>query len=83
MYVYYQVSKECFTLWSLLDLQTFERFQHLYSNPILNYVLNFWLAEKYFEASWKSGLAKTGPARLVSPPLHSNDLNTVSHLFQP
>ena len=67
--MYCEVSKEGFTLQSLLDLRTFEVFQHSYSSPILNHALNFWLAKQYFEPSWKSGLAKTGPAGPVTPPL--------------
>ena len=38
------VSKDRFTLWSLLDLQTFEVFQGLYSSCILKYAFDFWLA---------------------------------------
>ena len=64
-----QVSKDGFTLWSLLDLRTFEISQGSYSSPILNHAFDFWLAEKYFKSPWKSGPAKTRPAGLVPPPL--------------
>ena len=67
--MHYEVSKDGFTLWSLLDLQTFEAFQGSYSSPILNHTFDFWLAEKYFEPSWKSSPAKIGLAGLVLPPL--------------
>ena len=55
MYALLQVSKDGFTLWSLLDLQT--------------YAFDFWFAEKYFKLPWKSAPAKTGPARPVLLPL--------------
>ena len=43
------VTKDGFTLWSLLDLQTFKVFQI----HILDHVFEFWLAEKYFKPLWK------------------------------
>ena len=49
-------------LWSLFDIQTFEVIQDQYSSLILNHAFDFWLAEKYFEPSWRSSLVKTGPA---------------------
>ena len=49
----------------LLDLQTFEAFKVC----ILNHAFDYWLADKCFEPTWKSGPAKTGPARPVPPPL--------------
>ena len=67
--MHYEVSKDGFTLQSLLDLQTFEALQGSYSSPILNHTFDFWLAEKYFEPSWKSSLAKTGLAGPVLLPL--------------
>ena len=67
--MHYEVSKDGFTLQGLVNLQTFEVFQGLHSSPILNYAFDFWLAEKYFEPSWKSGPAKTGPAGPVPSPL--------------
>ena len=66
--MHYEVSKDNFTVWSLLNLRTFEVFQGLHSSPILSHAFDFWLAEKYFEPSWKSGLAKTelaGPVPLL------------------
>ena len=54
---------------SLVDLRTFEAFQGSYFSPILNHAFDFWLAEEYFESSWKSDPAKTGPARPVPSPL--------------
>ena len=67
--MHYKVSKDGFILRSLLDLRTFEVFQDPYSSPTLNHAFDFWLAEKYFQPSWKSGPAKTGPAGLVPLPL--------------
>ena len=43
--MHYEVSKDGFTLWSLLDLGTFEVFQDLYYRPILNHAFDYWLAE--------------------------------------
>ena len=67
--MYYEVSKDDFTLRSLLDLRTFKVFQGSYSSPILNHAFDFSLTEKYFEPFWKSGLAKTEPTGPVLPPL--------------
>ena len=67
--VHYEVSKDGFTVWGLLDLRTFKVFHGSYSRPILNCAFDLWLAEKYFEPTWKSGSAKIGPARLVPLPL--------------
>ena len=39
---------------------------------VLNHLFDFWLAEKYFEPSWKKGLAKTGLARQVPPSLQQH-----------
>ena len=64
----YKVWKNGFTLRSLLDLRTFEVFQSSHSNPALKHSFDFWLAERYFEPSWKSGPAKTGLAGSVPPP---------------
>ena len=49
--MHYQVSKDDFTLQSLLDLQTFKVFQGSYFSPIVNHVFDFWLAGKCFEPS--------------------------------
>ena len=65
--VHYEISKDGFIYQSLLDLQSFEAFQGLYSSHILNHVFEFWLARKYFEPLWKNDQAKTGPARAVPP----------------
>ena len=62
--MHYEVSKDGLILQSLVNLQTFKVFQGLYSSHILKHAFDFWLAEKYFELSWKSILAKTGPAKL-------------------
>ena len=67
--MHYEVSKD-FTVWSLLDLRTFEVFQGSHSSPILNHAFDFWLAEKCFEPSWKSGMAKTRLAGPVPLPLN-------------
>ena len=67
--MHYEVSNDDFTFWSLLDLQTFKVIQGLHSRLILNHAFNLWLAEKYFEPSWKSASAKTGPAVPVPLPL--------------
>ena len=67
--MHYKVSKNDFTLWSLLELQTYEVSQGSYSRPIPNYGIDFWLAGKYFELPWKSGLAETRLDRPVPPPL--------------
>ena len=54
LYMHYEVSKDDFTLRSLLNHQTSEVFQGLYSSTFLtSYVFDFWLAEKYFKTSWK------------------------------
>ena len=71
--MHYEVSKDDSTLWSLLDLRTYEVFQGLYTSPILNHAFDFWLAEKYFELPQKSGPAKTGPAGPILPPLYNAD----------
>ena len=63
--MHYEVSKDGFTLRSLHGLRTFKVFQGSHSSPILNYAFDFWLAEKYFKPSWKSGPAKTQPVGLV------------------
>ena len=48
--MHHEVSKDDFTLWSLLNHQTSEVFQGLYSSPFLtSYVFDFWLAEKYLK----------------------------------
>ena len=67
--MHYEVSNDDFTFRSLLDLQTFKVIQGLHSRPILNHAFDFWLAEKYFEPSWKSGSAKTGTPVPVPLPL--------------
>ena len=64
-----EVSKDDATLWCLLDLWTFEAFQGSYSSPLLT-MHWFLVSWKYSEPSWKSGPAKTRPARLVLPPLN-------------
>ena len=66
--------KGWFTLWSLLDPQTFESiprfiFQPLDFSPILNHAFDFLLAEKCFEPPWISDPAKTGPDGPVLLPL--------------
>ena len=70
--MYYKILKGRFYSQSLLDLQTFQVFQSSYSSPVLNHLFDFWLAEKYFEPSWKKGLAKTGLARQVPPSLQQH-----------
>ena len=47
--MHYEVSKDHFTLWSLLDLRTFEVFQGLHSRLFLNHAFDFWLDDKCFE----------------------------------
>ena len=69
--MHYEVSKDGFTLLSLLDLRTYEVFQGLHSRPTLNHTFDFWLDENYFEPSCKSGLAKTGPTGPVPASLHN------------
>ena len=69
--MHYKVSKDGFTLQHLLNLQTYEVFQGLYSRPTLNHTFDFWLNENYFEPSWKSVPAKTEPAGPVPPPLYN------------
>ena len=49
--MHYKVSKDGFTLQSLLDRRTLKVFQGLHSRPMLNYAFDFWLAKKYFEPS--------------------------------
>ena len=49
-----RVSKDGFTLRSLLGLQTFEVFQGSYFSPILNHAFGFWLAENISEPPWKN-----------------------------
>ena len=46
----------------------FQVFQGLYFSLIPNHAFDFWLAEESFEPSWKSGQAKTRPARPVFHP---------------
>ena len=75
--MHYKVSKDGFTLQSLLDLRTFKVFQDSCFSPILNLAFVFWLAEKYFGPSWKSGLAKTEPTGpVLQPLLMSASVNT-------
>ena len=79
----YKVWNDGFTLWSLLDLRTFKAFPSSYSSPVLNHLFDFWLAEKYSEPSWKSGLAKTGPSGQVPPPLcHKTTFSSFACVFQ-
>ena len=77
--MHYEVSKDVFILQSLLDLQTYKVFQGSYSRPILNHAFDFWLDEKHFEPSCKTGPTKTGSAGLVPPP--SGDRNHKSGLL--
>ena len=66
--MHYEISKDGSTLQSSLDLRTFEAFQGSHSSPILNHAIDFWLDEKYFDSSWKSGPAKPDqPDRFRQP----------------
>ena len=69
--IHYEVSKDGFTLQSLyLTFELLKYFKiHIATSPILNHAFDFWLAEKYFEPSWISGLAKIEPAGPVPPSL--------------
>ena len=80
--MHYEVSKDGLTLWSLLYLRNFV-FKGSHSRPILNHAFDFWLAEKYFEPSLKSGQAKTKPAGPVLPPLiQLAPKQTVQYLYK-
>ena len=69
LYVHHETLKNNFTLWNLLDLRTSNYFKVKCSSPILCHAFDFLLTQKYFEPSWKSGPARTGPAGLVPLPL--------------
>ena len=75
----YEISKDCFTLQSLLNLRTFEVFQDSYSNSTLNHAFDVCLAEKYFEPPWKSIPAKTIPAGEIMQPLIFTTLHNACH----
>ena len=67
--MHYKISKDGFTLWSLLDLQTTKYSKVHIPALFLTMHLILGLIEKYFEPSCKSGPAKTGPAGPVPLPL--------------